>query len=401
MLIDRVAEAEAGVQVWVRARATPSCPACLSSRVSYHSAYDRKLMDLPWQGRQVHLRLRTRRFRCRNTNCGRKIFAERLEGVAAPRARETCRLGEIVGVVGYVMGGLPGSRLLKRLGVARGPDTILRRVKARQSTLRPDSVRVLGVDDWAWRKQQNYGTLLMDLEQSKVIDLLPDRSAESFARWLQGHPEVAIITRDRSGLYADGARKSAPFAAQITDRYHLVSNLAEAVERDVQQLQTQARAALAEHRNASDRGTTGKKLTLVQARYQRSRQARYEKYMAVVELRRQGLTQVQIGGRVGLDPGDRRPVAGGEVLSGAARSQRPETGSGAVPGSPAAGCAPLRGPDTRFVGTRGRVAHPTTAETLSAASRISWDVLAVLSGGTSVAPVGAPVPGDAALAECR
>ena len=163
-------------------------------------------------------------------------------------------------------------------------------------------MRVLGVDDWAWRKQQNYGTLLMDLEQSKVIDLLPDRSAESFARWLQGHPEVAIITRDRSGLYADGARKSAPFAAQITDRYHLVSNLAEAVERDVQQLQTQARAALAEHRNASDRGTTGKKLTLVQARYQRSRQARYEKYMAVVELRRQGLTQVQIGGRVGLDP---------------------------------------------------------------------------------------------------
>ena len=136
------------------------------------------------------------------------------------------------------MGGLPGSRLLKRLGVARGPDTILRRVKARQSTLRPDSVRVLGVDDWAWRKQQNYGTLLMDLEQSKVIDLLPDRSAESLARWLQGHPEVAIITRDRSGLYADGARKSAPFAAQITDRYHLVSNLAEAVERDVQQLQT-------------------------------------------------------------------------------------------------------------------------------------------------------------------
>jgi len=112
---------------------------------------------------------------------------------------------------------------------------------------------------------------------------LPDRSAESFARWLQGHPEVAIITRDRSGLYADGARKSAPFAAQITDRYHLVSNLAKAVERDVQQLQTQARAALAEHRNASDRGTTGKKLTLVQARYQRSRQARYEKYMAVVD----------------------------------------------------------------------------------------------------------------------
>jgi transposase len=84
------------------------------------------------------------------------------------------------------------------------------------------------------------------LERSEVIDLLPDRSADSFARWLGLHPEVEVITRDRSSLYADGGRQGAPFAVQITDRYHLVSNLTEAVERDIQQLQIDARKQLAQ-----------------------------------------------------------------------------------------------------------------------------------------------------------
>ena len=105
-------------------------------------------------------------------------------------------------------------------------------------------VRVLGVDDWAWRKLQRYGTLLMDLEQARVIDLLPDRSARSFAAWLGGQGDVEIISRDRCGLYADGARQGAPAAQQITDRHYLVSNLAEALERDVQRLPIEARGRL-------------------------------------------------------------------------------------------------------------------------------------------------------------
>ena len=131
------------------------------------------------------------------------------------------------------MGGLPGSRLLSRLGIHSSDDTVLRRVKAPQRALEAVKVRVLGVDDWAWRKRQRYGTLLMDLEQRQVIDLLPMRSADSFADWLKKHPEVELITRDRSGLYGDGGRHGAPSAIQITDRYHLMSNLSEAVERDI------------------------------------------------------------------------------------------------------------------------------------------------------------------------
>lgn len=119
------------VVVRVSSKETPQCPACLSSRVSYHSRYDRHILDLPWQGRPVQIRLQTRRFRCRNADCQRKIFAECVPAIACARAHESSRLREIVGVVGYALGGRPAARLLKQLGIDRSADTVLRRVKAR------------------------------------------------------------------------------------------------------------------------------------------------------------------------------------------------------------------------------------------------------------------------------
>jgi transposase len=142
--------------------------------------------------------------------------------------------------------------------------------------------------------------MLMDLEQLEVIDLLPVRSADSFAEWQKLHPGVEVITRDRSTLYADGGRQGAPAAIQITDRYHLVSNLSEAVERDVQQLHIDARRQLAESEAAE---STNGRLTLVEARRQRCRQARYQRYMEVHALHRQGQTQLQIAEKTGIDPG--------------------------------------------------------------------------------------------------
>jgi transposase len=159
-------------------------------------------------------------------------------------------------------------------------------------------VRVLAVDDWAWRKQVNYGTMLLDLEQRRVIDLLPERSAESFAEWLQAHPEVEVITRDRSGVYADGGRQGAPSAVQVTDRYHLVSNLSEALARDVQKLQAaerEARQAVAEKLDQPNQTPT-----LIEARRRRCRRARYQRWQEVVELFRQGFSKRAIAKRCGL-----------------------------------------------------------------------------------------------------
>jgi transposase len=292
-------ESEDGRVLRVRSQESPRCPSCSGSEVTYHSTYTRRLRDLPWQGRPVRIQLQVRRFRCRNRQCPRQIFAESPAGVGARKARATTRLAQTVRAIAYVLGGRPASRLLERLGIKASRQTILRHLQRRCGPPNQLHVRVLGVDDWAWRKHQKYGTMLMDLEQRRVVDLLPVRSASSLADWLREHPGVEIIARDRCGLYAEGGREGAPWAVQVTDRYHLMSNLSEAVEQTLQELQIKARAALEQFLKPK----RSKRLTLVEARYQRCRQARYERYQAVIELSNQGYTQLEIAERVGIGAG--------------------------------------------------------------------------------------------------
>src|SRR5215218_2757123 len=205
-------------------------PACGTRSARVHSHYTRMLADLPWQGIPVAVRLRVRRFFCDQKACNRAIFAELLPGFAARYSRRTERLDGWFTHISFALGGEAGSRLLKDLGIVVSGDTLLNHI--RSSRLRAHRTpKVLSVDEFAFRRGTRYGTVLVDLERRTLVDILPDRSADTFAKWLVEHPGVEIVSRDRGGEYAEAARRAAPHAVQVADRFHLMKNLRDVVSR--------------------------------------------------------------------------------------------------------------------------------------------------------------------------
>ncbi len=158
---------------------------------------------------------------------------ERLPTTAAPVARRTRRVVELLQLLGHTAGARPGELLAARLAIPASDNTILRQLKRRAAARTTAPVRVAGIDDWSWRKGWTYGTVIVDLERREVVDVIAERSAEATADWFRRHPEVEVVCRDRCGLYSQGAREGAPQARQIADRFHLLQNLREAIEQQM------------------------------------------------------------------------------------------------------------------------------------------------------------------------
>jgi transposase len=330
-LVDVRLEGEELVLVLRSNQTNAVCPACAQLSTHVHGHYTRQLTDLPCQKRPVRVCLEVRRFACRTRGCPRTTFAERFPLFTRTYARRTLRQAEFLSEIAFAQGGKAGAKLAKRLGMPTSRDTLLRLIRGSEIPRRK-TPRVLGLDDFAWKKGDRYGTLLVDLEARCPVDLLPDREAASVARWLRAHPGVKLISRDRAGMCAEGAKRGAPRAKQIADRYHLLVNLRDTlkdalaryqdslpvVEEPGKQAstsseepaQTSPAASVAvqappksEAGEAGPRSAQAPQLTAAQLRRQVSRANRYARYQQILALAREGLSQRAIARQLHLSRG--------------------------------------------------------------------------------------------------
>ena len=295
------------------------CPCCQAISGRIHSSYGRHPADVSLAGFPVRLDITVRRFFCDNDECQRSIFVERLPSLVAPYARRTIRLAHQQQKAAFALGGEAGANLLAIMGMPTSPDTLLRLIR-RAAEAEVTTPRVLGVDDYAKRKGQSYGTILVDLEAHKPVDLLPDRSAESFAKWLREHPGVEIISRDRGVEYIKGANEGAPDAIQVADRWHLLKNLRDALKKMLETRRACLKAAadktdqeIVEHQDIVEQenkepisaietpADATQKLTKSEKQKLERRTIKQERYEAVKELYQIGVSKSEIGRRVGLD----------------------------------------------------------------------------------------------------
>jgi transposase len=317
LVVEQVRLCDEIVHLTVRCAASGAhCSACGAWSEAFHSSYDRNLGDLPIAGRQAVIDLRVRRFRCYKAECPRKTFVEQAPILAERYAHRTRRLRSLLEDIGLALGGRPGSRHCKRLAMPTSRSTLLRTVRALPERPIPTPT-VLGVDEFALRRGRRYGTILVDAEAHHIVDLLEDPSADALVDWLRNHPGAEVICRDRDGVYASAARRGAPDALQVADRWHLVHNLADALERfTVRVLASLRRELKAEE--AADTAPPPETQPPVQTTSLSSGRLitrNAQRHAEIHELMGQGLTVSAIARRVRLDRKTVRRFASAEVAA--------------------------------------------------------------------------------------
>ncbi len=195
-----------------------------------HSRYRRVVRDLPINGKAVVLLLHIHKFYCKEPACPRRVEASRLPQLTPPHGQHTAGLRLFLATLGREAGGAGGARIAAGMGLQVTSRTLLRVLHA-QPLSEPESPRIIGLDDWAWKKRSRYGAIVVDLERGRPIALLEQRSVAVVAAWLRKHPTIEVVARDRSEEFAAAIREALPQAVQVADRFHLISNLVEHLDR--------------------------------------------------------------------------------------------------------------------------------------------------------------------------
>jgi transposase len=278
---------------------TAACPYCGTVGSRVHSRYERSIADVAFGGRKLELKLLVRKWICPEASCSRHIFAERFPELVQRYARMTDRLIKALQSAGVITNGADAAQIASAFGVPTTAKTIIRRVL--QLPLPSEgSVRKVGIDEWAWKKGHRYGTILVDLEKRRVVQLLAERSVETSKVWLRQHPEIDLVSRDRGKLFREAATLGASQAKQVIDRFHLQKNFAEALEKFFRQQEPLLKKAT--------RGNSGKarpaEKSAVPEKVAQERRARHRQrvrlHTRIWKLYREGYHKEQIAQIIGV-----------------------------------------------------------------------------------------------------
>jgi len=293
------------VQALSTVRAAP-CPICRCWSGRLHGRYQRHLAERPILDQPVALCVEMRRFKCMNAQCPRRTFCEDIHALAGRHQRRTRSHARALHALGLALGGEAAARLAVELGLSTSADTLLRELRRLGAPRRTPAPRVVGIDDWAIRRGHHYGTIIVDLERREPIEVLEGREATTVADWLRAHPTIKIVARDRAGAYSEAVETALPSAQQVSDRWHLLTNLRDNIERMLQRLGAQMRQAaqqvvVAEATLGRQGLPLGNGLLAWQRLSDDRRALRLAQYEKVMALHAQGCTMKGIGRELAID----------------------------------------------------------------------------------------------------